>query len=702
MSQRWSRAAAGVSTLVVWVVAAAALPNGLPFGVVALGLVLGSLTALTSFGLILVYRSARIINFAQAEIGGLAASVAVILVAGVGIPYALAVPIGLVCGLASGALVDVVVIRRIFRAPRLIATVATIGVAQVLGAAELGLPGLVSDLKPLTSYTSPLSVTFSLGPLVFGGDHIVAMTVVPFVVVGLGWFFTRSNLGIAIRGAAESTDRALLLGIPVRRLSLVTWTLAAGLSGVAAVLATPILGANLGVAAGPRALLAPLAAAVVARMESLPIALAAALGIGVFEQAIFWSYPRSAAVDVALFVLILVALLVQRRRTARADDTSGVNHVALSEVRPIPHVLRSLKEVRIARGVGIGAGLVGLCVAPLLFNDSTITLFSFVAIYAIVAISLVVLTGWAGQISLGHFALVGVGTVTSAALLVSAGADLFLALAAAALAGGAVAVVVGIPALRMPGMFLAVATLAFAVPVSSYLLNALYFPVLNPSTVVRPVLLGRFSMESPTTFYLVCVAFFVLTYVLARNFRRSRVGRVVLAVRDNERGAASYAVDPVRAKLTAFVFSGALAGLAGGLYVVGLRRVGYGGFDPSQSLVVFTMVVVGGLGSLPGAVLGAVYVRGVQYFLDGPLRLLATGAGLLFVVLVLPGGLGDALFRVRDTALRALARSKGLSVPSLLERGTVDGSPNGHGDSEILTSVARPRASAGASRKNRS
>src|SRR5207248_5025708 len=123
------------------------------------------------------------------------------------------------------------------------------------------------------------------------------------------------------------------------------------------------------------------------------------------------------------------------------------------------------------------------------------------------------------------------------------------------------------------GLFLAVATLAFAVPVSTFLLNSRYFPTLNPSQFERPILLERFNLDNPLTFYFVCVGALLITIALARNFRRSRAGRAIIAVRDNERGAASYAISPIRAQLTAFAFSRALPGFAAAFYAVALRGV---------------------------------------------------------------------------------------------------------------------------------
>lgn len=648
-------------------VAGALLPNGLPFGVVLLGVVLGALSSLTAMGLVLIYRSARVVNFAQVEIGGLAATVAVILVTGLHVPYLLALPLGLASALGTGAVIETTVVKRFFKAPRLILTVATIGVAELLGAAELGLPSLFPHLSSLTTFTTPFTFTFHVGPIVFNGNDLLVLIVVPVVLGGLWWFFGRTDLGIAIRGAADSAERASLLGIPVRRLSLTTWMVAAGLSGIASMLSAPILGPQLGVLAGPSLLLAPLAAAVVGQMESLPVTFFAALGIGVFEQAVFWSYPNSSFVDVALFVLVLGALLVKKRRRTRVDDAGLGGYVAFREVRPIPAALRRLPEVRAARVVGLVALVVVVLVLPTMLASPKIVLLSYMAIYAIIAVSLVVLTGWAGQISLGQFAFVGVGAATTAALLVHVGADFLLAILASAAVGAVVAIVIGIPALRVQGLFLAVVTLAFAVPVSSYLLNSAYFPVLTPSLVPRPNLFDRISLDSPLAFYFFCVLVLGLMILVARNFRRSRAGRAVVAARDNERGAGAYGISARRARLAAFALSGALAGVAGSLYTVGLRGIGFSGFNPEKSLVVFTMVVVGGLGSLPGALLGAVYVEAAQYFLTGAAQLLATGAGLLVLLMVAPGGLGELLYGARDGALRRLARLHQLSVPSLAE-----------------------------------
>jgi excisionase family DNA binding protein len=652
-----------VAAVVGVVVVRQLLPQGMPAGVVLQGLVLGALSSLTAMGLVLIYRSSRIINFAQAEIGGLASAVAVILVAGMKLSYWLAVPAGLAVAVLTGLLLDATLVRRFGRSPRLIFTVATIGAAQVLGAAQLGLPSLASNLAPLSTFKTPFDVRFRIDhTLVFNGNHVVALVAVPLVFGALAFFLARSDAGIAIRGAADSEERALLLGIPVRRLSRMTWVLAAALSGVGALLSAPIVGPSLGVVAGPVVLLTPLAAAVIARMESLPVTVGASLALGVFQQVVLWNFPRSSTVDVGVFVVVLLALLVQRRRYGRVDDGGLGGFVAVREPRRVPPALAALREVRIARGVGLTAVALVVLVWPLTFSDANLTLFSYFAIYGILAVSLVVLTGWSGQISLGQFAFAGVGSAVTAHLIVFRGADLFLAIAAATVVTGLIAVLIGLPALRITGPFLAVTTLAFGVPVSTYLLNSGNFPSLTPARLIRPVIFGRLDLDNRLTFYYFCLAALALALRLAMNFRRSRAGRAVLATRENERAASAHSIDPVRTKLVAFAFSGALAGLAGALYVVALRGVPFSGFSPVASLQVFTMVVIGGVASLPGAIAGAVYVQVCQYYLSGSWQLLATGAGLLLLLVVAPGGLAEVVVRVRDRALRQLAERHGLTT----------------------------------------
>ena len=642
-----------------------------PPAVLLLGLVLGSLSALVAMGLVLVYRANRIINFAQGELGAAAAILTASLIVGPGWHFFPAAAVGLVAALGLGAFTEVVLIRRFSHAPRLILTVATIGIAQIFAFVELGLPKLFSyDVVPQPPV--PFKFRRVIEPVVFNGGHLLILILVPLVTAGLVAFFRYTRIGVAVRASAESADRAVLLGIPVKRVSTIVWVIAAGLSGLGVLLRLPIQGVSIGAVLGPSLLLRALAAGVIGRMERLPVAFGAALVIGMLEQAVLYRTGRTLVVDGVLFFLILGALLLQRRgSTSRADAVDVSSWSATKEVRPIPRELKRDPIVRYGLYV-LGAVALGLLLwVPLTMPGSRVNLISIGLILAMVAVSLAVLTGWAGQISLGQMAFAGFGSAV-AGTMAQHGYHFIICLVAAGLTGATVAVLVGIPALRIRGLFLAVTTLAFALSTGSFFLNREFFPWLMPDTaqrIVRPVLFDKFDLESDHVFYYTLLFTFFLVVGSVRSLRNSRSGRVLVATRDNARAAQSFGVSPIRARISAFALSGFIAALAGGFFVFHQYDVPRSVTQVESSMVIFSMAVIGGLGSIPGALLGAAYLTFLDFspFTRRPLsRLLASGVGMLLILLFVPSGLGGVLYNLRDAMLRAIARARGIVVPSLL------------------------------------
>jgi branched-chain amino acid transport system permease protein len=394
--------------------------------------------------------------------------------------------------------------------------------------------------------------------------------------------------------------------------------------------------------------------------------MAAAVGLGILEQGGAWQFKNATYVDAMLLVVILVALLVRRDRLSRASETGISTWRAVRPVRPVPAELWRLPQVRNA-SVFIRLTLLTFALAfPFMVNGARAQLASYILVYGIVAASLVVLTGWAGHISLGHVAFMGIGGATMGVLLARHGWDLFPALLAAIVVSGVVALIIGIPALRVSGPFLAVVTLAFAITSAALFFRREYFSWFVPDQVQRPVLFGRISISTDRQMYYLCLVVLVLVLAGVRALRASHIGRALLATKENHLAAESFALNTTRLNLIAFVVSGALAGLAGGLYVLLLTSFNFSSFTADNGLILFTMVVIGGLGSLPGAVLGAIYVYGVQYLLPGAWTTLATGGGLMLLLLFLPGGLGELVYRVRDLALRWAAQHWQVHVPSLI------------------------------------
>ena len=660
-------AAAVLLTIVIWGLAAALMPKGVPTFVILRGLVYGMFYALIALGIVLVYRANRVVNFAQAEFGSVAAVLAIEFSIH-GLNYFVSIFLGVVIAALTGALVNVAIIRRFRKAPRLILAVATIGIAQILAAISLIIP-LVWEGAATNNFETPLTINFNVGPAIFTGDHVFALILVPIVMVVVGAFLRYTDYGISIRAAAENGDRASLLGIPVPRLSTIVWSLAAVLSALASILRVPIEGFSSFASvsgAGNSLLLRTLAAAVIARMESLPRAVAAALAIGVFENAANWNLGRTTVVDAMLVVVILAALLIQRDFFSRASETGISSWKAIREVRPVPAELRRLPEVRLAF-TALRIALIAFAASvPLWASPSQEETAALMLIYSIVAVSLLVLTGWAGHISLGQFALVGFGGATTAILYGRHGLDLFLAMPAGVIVASLVALVIGLPALRIKGPFLAVTTLAFAVTSGTFFLEDRYFPWFIESQIPTPTLWNRIRLDEEWKIYLLCLVGLVLVISSVKGLRASHTGRALIAVRDNETAAEAVTLDTTRLKLTAFLVSGAIAGFAGSLYVVHQSGLNSDSFSADVSLRLFSMVVIGGLGSLPGAILGAVYIRGVEFFLPPAYALLASGMGILLLLLFLPEGLGGLVYSVRDGFLRRVAKRRGILVPSLL------------------------------------
>lgn len=645
-----------------------------PYGIVLNGAVVGSLYALVAIGLILVYRANRIINFAQAGLGAVPAVVGLVLITNMGVPYGVGLVVMLVGALLLGAGVNVTVIRRFEQSPRLILTVATIGLVQVLAFLELMVPRLISgEGIPVVGFPSPFQdFRFSVGVVRFSGDHIVTLLVVGGVVAGLAAFFRFTDMGIAVRASAENAERALMVGIPVRRVATVVWALAAVLSGIGVFLRAPLVGLPIGGLIGPSVLLFGLAAAVIARMNTLSTAFLAGMAIGVIDQTAVFVTRRTTLATAIMLVVILGALLAQKGAMARAYDTAKGTWDAVREFRPVPPELRKVREVVLARRLLYGILAAVALGAPWIVGSQRVGFATLIVLYAMVGVSLVILSGWSGQISLGQFAFAGVGAAVAGGLAANHQFDFFFTLLVGGVAGAAVAILIGLPALRIQGLFLAVTTVAFAFTVHDIVLNPEFFGWLLPDDmafVERPVLYGVFDVSSPHRFYFVCLFFLGLTLAAAGAFRRNRAGRIMIGARDNEKQVQTYGVNLATSRLAVFAISGFIAALAGALLAYQQGSVEQAAFRPLLSLELFAMVVIGGMTSLLGPILGALYVLGIPFFLEDAIEnisLLATGAGLLVLLMFLPGGLAEAIYRVRDRFLRWVAARNGVHVPSLV------------------------------------
>jgi len=656
-----------------------------PLPDVVLGAIIGMTYGLLGVGLILIYRTNRIINFAHGQIGAFGAAVFGLIVVKYGVPYWLTFPVALAAAGMVGAAAEAGVVRRLRKAPRLVSIVATLGVGEFLVAFAQSINSTASagSVFPQPSWLP----TFNFGALRITPAYSGMLFLSPLVVIALAAFLRYSRFGLALRGAAANPEAARMSGIFAGRMSSLAWAIAGALSAFTAILTQPTAGFTSGQSFGPELLLRAMTCAVVARMQSLSTALVAGVGLGITEQLLFWNYPRSQLVEVTLFVIILVALLAQRRQVGREEEKGS--WAAVQALRPVPDALRSIWLVRNLGAVLSGVAVTAAALLPLAISDSKAVDFTEIFAFSIVGLSIGILTGLGGQLTLGQFALAAVGALISFDVARHSG-DYALAFIYAGLGAAVVSLLIGLPALRIRGLMLTVTTLAFALVVPTWLLVqpwALGDSGQDPGT---PSVFGH-SLASGRSYYYFALVILVACTLLARNVRRSGFGRVLVAVRDNEDNARAFTVPASIVKLQGYLFAGFLAGVGGAVYGHSLLNISSSTFPTQSSIDVVVMTVIGGVSVLAGPIIGAFYVIGIPLLPLDNAGIAATELGGLLLILFLPGGVAGAVTPIRDRFVTWLGRRHGIDLdaavpvevsgPAMAVNGpaiAVNGRRNGH------------------------
>ncbi|XVU21211.1 ABC transporter permease subunit [Actinoplanes sp. CA-054009] len=609
---------------------------------IAVGLFTGMTYGLLAVGLVLVYRSSRFVNFAHGAIGVFGAAVLARLATG--IPYWMAFPVAIaIAGLLSAG-TEAVVVRRLAGRPRVIGMIATLGLAQFILVMAL----LISrDSFSGATYPKPPGLpSFHIGTTAVGSSLTAMLLLTPVLLGGLGLFLNRTRFGIAIRAAADHPDAATVNGVAAPRMAGLAWAIAGGVAAFSAILLTPTQGVQSIDSLGPELLLRGLAGAVIARMASLPIAFAASLGVGVLEQILLSGQTRG-FVDVVLGVAILIALLRQRSLGRGVVEAGWTRSPASAPSR-----------------LGLGALALGGVGLAYVVSNATASVLTEICGYALVGLSVILVTGVAGELSLGQFAFAGIGAAVSVRVAAVSG-NLFLGIVAGCAAGALAAVVVGIPALRLRGVALGVTTLAFALATSGWLLRQPWL-LGDGVTTPYPVWQG-YVVSVATDYYLFALLLLGIGWWVTARLRAGGFGRLLLALRDNEEAARALTVPAPLRKLQAYAVCGALAALGGVVIGFGQPQLSVNSFPASASIDAVAIAVVGGMARNGGALLGSIVIVGIPALL--PLGIAGQALltlGWLLVVLLLPDGLGGvmsgalhrlpALFRRRPAVVGGPAR----------------------------------------------
>lgn len=563
-----------------------------------LGLGTGGIYAMLGLGLVVIYRGSGVINFAHSGFALVGAYVTYRLHVENEVGLLPSVLVAVLGCAALGVLVHFLVMRPLRSASPLARVIATLGVLTLLTEAVVIAygPQAVISASPV-----PTDAVTLPGDVVVGRYGFWLVGIAALIAVVLSVVSTRTRFGYAVSAAAENARGASALGWSPDLLASVTWGVGGGLAAVAGAMMPATTSGFIAPVTFSILIIGALATALLGGFRSYPLALVGGVFIGVAQSmATYWSNElldvgrRQGVPDALPFVVIIVVLVLRGRGLpVRGTLTDRLPRVGTGRIRP---------------AVVVVLAAVALLWVGLLASDDWYVPVIVSATTAVIGLSIVVLTGYTGQLSLAQFALAGIGAFTAGKLAAGRDWPFEAALVVGVLVAMAVGLLFGLPALRTRGVNLAVVTFGLGFTVAQVVFgNSAY----TESARVMPTDLTLFGIAidpvgNPRNYAVLCLVVLTLTALAVANLRRGRMGRRLLAVRTNERAAAAIGVNVFEAKLYAFTLSAGIAGLGGVLLGFSNGAVLYQSlFTPGASINALAGTVIGGAGYLAGPLFGA-------------------------------------------------------------------------------------------------
>jgi branched-chain amino acid transport system permease protein len=597
------------------------------------GLIIGNVYALLAVGLALIFGVSNLINFAHGSVYTVGAFIGWAATSYLQTPLLLTIALVVVGSGLLGMLIERVGLRPLAHSPRIAPLLATIGISFVL-----------DQLVQLLAGPDPRALPNPLPDwrLQVGGGTIGALDL---LIAGIGItsaavlfaFLRFTRLGWAVRATAQDRDAAQQMGVNIHAVNQTVFAIASALGGLAGLLVGMYYN-NISPAMSFQATLKGVVAVVIGGVGNVPGAIVGSLLLGLTES---WGVALFGTPYRNLFAfLLLIAVLVWRpnglfgnRRALPPEPLTGT-FIAPSKPVALP---RWSWPVTFALLFALP-----LLVAPFSQASYVLTTLTNAWLYALLALSLTLVAGTVGQISLGHAGLLAIGAYASALVAT----DLQLPVTLAILLAGLVTAVLGTllvyPAFRLRGHYVSIATLGIGEIVALVILNweSLTHGPIGVSAI--PALsLGGKALDAGPGFYWVALAAVVALAMLQSRLLRTHLGRTFRAVRDDDVAARAYGVSPDRYKALAFGFGGFAAGIAGGLTAHLYSYINHETFTSQISILAITMVILGGMGNVAGAVIGAVALIGVPelFRVTAEYRMLIYGCALLLLVRFRPQGL---------------------------------------------------------------
>jgi branched-chain amino acid transport system permease protein len=588
------------------------------------GLLRGNVYALGAVGISLVFGVMNVVNFAQFSFFGLGAMLTWFFVARLGVSFWLALPLVLVTCAALGLAMNAAIVRPLAKYLPLAAMLSTYAVSLILDNTSQAAFGANSRVFPQVLQTSNLHI----GNMRFGTADVVMLGITAAVMVVMSLFLKYGKVGRAIRATAQDQEAALQMGIPVALVQNLSFMIASALGGLAGIfialyvgVADPTSGLNTGMTA--------FVAATLGGLGSLVGAVLGGFVLGIIESFGIYFFGGSSD-QIIVFVILIVVLIV------RPGGLLG--RVPLISTEPLTGTfLGKGRPFKVPRWVWPVALAVAAIVIPLIGNDYVLSTGTQVLVYAIIAAGFTVTAGQAGVMALGQAGPIAIGAYTSALITLYLHVSFWVALPLAGLAAALIASILASPIWGVKGHYISIATLGIGIVIVAVI--QLIVP-LGVQGIPWPKI-GDTILFTAEDFYFIDLAVLVLTLFVMWRIRRSHLGKVISSVGADEVAALASGVRVRDYKALAFAISAFFAGIGGSLLAHQYTYIDTSIFSMLMSLVVVTIVILGGVNLPYGAVLGAIILIGgleALRFTD-ELRIIVYGLVLILVVRFRPGGI---------------------------------------------------------------
>ncbi|HTX08706.1 MAG TPA: branched-chain amino acid ABC transporter permease/ATP-binding protein [Solirubrobacteraceae bacterium] len=558
-----------------------------------LGIGVGALYSLASQGLIVIYRGSGVLNFGLGAIGMVGAYLEYELTQNAGWAFIPALVLGVLASALVGALVHIFIMRPLRNVSPIMRVIATLGVMVTLQA--IAVLRYNADPRFVPS-ALPLHIWHLFGSVTLSSDRVILLAIGLALTVGLWLLYRFTKFGLGTTAVAENQRSAASLGWSPDRIATINWALGSGLAGLAAILIVPII--TLQPEVLTNLVLAATAAALVASFRSFPIAFITGLVMGI-AQAEGDRYIHQPGVGDSFPLLLIVVWMLIRGRALPLRDYLLQRLPTIGSGRPN------------WRGLvfGVAVAVVLIALTPAIWIQAITVTFAV----AMVLLSIVVLTGYAGQLSLAQYAIAGFGAYVSGRLMAADGWPFWLGCVAGVVAALPLGMLFAIPAVRTRGINLAILTLGLGSAIEVILFDNQNLTGGVAGTIIHSPTIAGFNIDAaphPARYAYFVLVLLVIVTLAVGNIRRGRTGRRMIAVRTNERAAAALGISVRGVKLYAFGLSASIAALGGMLIAFQSTAVTYSEFANFNSISDVGYTVVGGIGFLLGPLIGGTLTPG--------------------------------------------------------------------------------------------